>query len=335
MFDRTQGIGGSDAAAVMGLSPWRSRLDVFLEKTHHPHWRPQQVTEAMYWGTLLEDLIANEYAGDAGMDIAHDRDDTQPGMGVVKTRWHPNGVQFGHIDRWAFDKADPDAQNAGILEVKTSSDPDEWVDGVPIYYRVQVQQYMAIVGVEWADVAVLLGSGEPRFRIYREEADPALQMDIEAAVLEFWEQEVKTNTYAGDIEPILRYPAHDESPLLVADEELDGLALRLLALRAEEGDHAAQDAALVKQIQDIVKKAPGATSATWTLSWKAAAPARTVGWEQVATSLWNTLELVRRFTPDPRPDLAPHLAPSLYDTLVSLYTTTSKPSRPFILRARK
>ena len=54
---RKTGIGGSDVAAVLGISPWKSPLDVFLDKTGKS--APEPENDAMYWGTRLETLVAN------------------------------------------------------------------------------------------------------------------------------------------------------------------------------------------------------------------------------------------------------------------------------------
>jgi putative phage-type endonuclease len=55
---RKTGIGGSDAAAAVGLSPYKSPLELWLEKTNRdatlPKPDPQDTTEPVYWGTLLE-----------------------------------------------------------------------------------------------------------------------------------------------------------------------------------------------------------------------------------------------------------------------------------------
>jgi putative phage-type endonuclease len=63
---RRTGIGGSDIAAILGLSPWRTPLDVYRDKVDGAE---QPETEAMRWGRLLEDVIAREYAVRAGVRI--------------------------------------------------------------------------------------------------------------------------------------------------------------------------------------------------------------------------------------------------------------------------
>ena len=58
--ERRTGIGGSDAAAVMGLNPWKSPLDVYLDKTGQLMESPDN--PALYWGRVLEEVVAREYS---------------------------------------------------------------------------------------------------------------------------------------------------------------------------------------------------------------------------------------------------------------------------------
>ena len=48
---RRQGIGGSDAAAIMGLNPWKTPMDIWLEKTGEFLDDEEPENEKMYWGT--------------------------------------------------------------------------------------------------------------------------------------------------------------------------------------------------------------------------------------------------------------------------------------------
>ena len=56
---RSQGIGGSDAAAVAGASDWASPMSVYLEKIGVAP--AIEINEAMYWGTQLENAVATEF----------------------------------------------------------------------------------------------------------------------------------------------------------------------------------------------------------------------------------------------------------------------------------
>src|SRR5690606_15971722 len=56
---RSQGIGGSDIAAIVGVSPWDTPLSIYLRRVGE--LPEKEETEAMYWGTVLEEVVAQEY----------------------------------------------------------------------------------------------------------------------------------------------------------------------------------------------------------------------------------------------------------------------------------
>src|SRR5690606_28440496 len=56
---RRKGIGGSEIAAIAGLSPFETPLSVYLRKIGE--LPDKEETEAMYWGSVLENVIAEEY----------------------------------------------------------------------------------------------------------------------------------------------------------------------------------------------------------------------------------------------------------------------------------
>ncbi|SAL19796.1 endonuclease [Caballeronia telluris] len=70
---RKNGIGGSDAAAAVGLSPYMSPLELWLIKTgrdanlRRPN--PDDTTEPVYWGTLLEPIVAASYTKQTGNKV--------------------------------------------------------------------------------------------------------------------------------------------------------------------------------------------------------------------------------------------------------------------------
>lgn len=67
---RRTGIGGSDAAAAIGLNPYMSALELWLDKTGRadglPRPDPDDTTSPTYWGTLLEPIVAASYRKQTG-----------------------------------------------------------------------------------------------------------------------------------------------------------------------------------------------------------------------------------------------------------------------------
>ncbi|HBO5106289.1 TPA: lambda-exonuclease family protein, partial [Pseudomonas aeruginosa] len=63
---RKQGIGSSDAAAAVGLNPYKSQLELWLEKTGRdtkvPKTDPHDEESPAYWGNVLEPIVAWHYS---------------------------------------------------------------------------------------------------------------------------------------------------------------------------------------------------------------------------------------------------------------------------------
>ena len=70
---RKQGIGSSDAAAAVGLNPYQSQLELWMIKTGRdanlPKPDPNDETSPMYWGTILEPIVANHYVKRTGRKV--------------------------------------------------------------------------------------------------------------------------------------------------------------------------------------------------------------------------------------------------------------------------
>lgn len=172
---RTHGIGGSDAAAVAGLNPWKSPVDVWLEKTgmvSPPDL--DEMNEAAYWGTVLEDLIAKEFTRQTGLKVRRRN-------AILRHPDYP--FMIADVDRLI---TSPD-EGTGVLEVKTTSAwaRDQWDgDRVPDHYMIQLQHYLAVTGCKWGYMAVLIGG--QTYKHVRVERDDELINYLVQIEAEFW-----------------------------------------------------------------------------------------------------------------------------------------------------
>lgn len=177
------GIGGSDAAAAVGLSPYKSQLELWLEKTGRdadlPKPDPSDTTEPIYWGTLLEPIVAAAYTQQTGHRV-------RKVNAVLQHPAHP--FMLANLDREIVGV--PGVQ---ILECKTAGEfgARHWQDGVPDSVQLQTMHQLAVTGQEAADVAVLL-CGQ-RLAVYRIARDDALIAQLIALEAEFWRY-VETDT---------------------------------------------------------------------------------------------------------------------------------------------
>ncbi len=260
-MDRSRGIGGSDAPAILGLSPWRTPLDVYLEKVGEAP--PSTDNAAMYWGRVLEDVLAEEYARRTGAKLRR----------VNRTlvhRQHP--FIIGHVDREVV----AHERGPGILEVETAGRrTDDWgdegTDEVPEHYLAQVQHYLGVTGRSWADVAVLF-LGERQFRIYHVQRDDELVEALVPEEVRFWREHVEPRVPPDPktLEEIrLRWPRHEPGKVAVAPPDVVAAAEQLAALRAEMKALEAREKELLAAIQKAMGDAEqldapdGRVIATW------------------------------------------------------------------------
>ncbi len=180
---RKTGIGGSDAAAAVGLNPYKSQLELWLEKTGRdadlPKPDPNDTAEPIYWGTLLEPIVAAAYSKQTGHRV-------RKCNAVLR---HPTiPFMLANLDREVIGV--PDVQ---ILEAKTAGlfGSRHWQDGVPEYVQLQVMHQLAVSGKQAADVAVLLCGQQ--LAVYRIERDDELIARLIQLEAEFWRY-VETDT---------------------------------------------------------------------------------------------------------------------------------------------
>ena len=170
---RRRGIGGSDASVVLGVNPYRSVLELWLDKTKQ--LEPEEsTTEAAYWGQVLEPVVREEFTKRSGLSVTrvpfllqHD-----------KYRFMLANLD-GMIDDPVYGKC--------VFEAKTSSayKAEEWETGIPVSYYAQVQHYLAVTGWQGAYIAALIGGNDFIYRfITRDEGYIAMLIEEEQR---FWD----------------------------------------------------------------------------------------------------------------------------------------------------
>lgn len=209
---RQRGIGGSDAAVACGLSRWKSRLMLYLEKTSAEV--DETNTECMYWGTVMEPVLRQEFAKRTGFKV-------QEIPFMFAYREYP--WMLANIDGLV---TEPDGTKA-LLEIKTANGfkAKEWEDGLPQEYYLQIQHYLAVCDLPKAYVAVLIGGNDFRyFPIGRDEETIQLIIALEA---EFWsyvekQEQPPVDEKSGDGLAML-YPKSDSKTTILLPEEADSI----------------------------------------------------------------------------------------------------------------
>ena len=247
---RQTGIGGSDVAAIIGISKWRTALDVYNSKIGDVE---DVDNVSMEWGRRLEPVIRQAYADKTGrtVDIPVD---------MFRSTEHP--FMVANVDGLCEDR---------VVEIKTARTSQDWgdegTDKIPDYYLTQVQHYMTVTGKKLCDVAVLIGASD--FRIYTVKHDPELEALIVQAEEEFWKHvENRIPPEPRTLEECKAAFPQSIKAEIEADEQI-ALSLSSLAeVRKNLAELKETESALLAKIQGYMKDNDtltlnGAVAATW------------------------------------------------------------------------
>lgn len=261
---RKQGIGGSDAAAAVGLSPYKSQLELWMEKTGRdadlPKIDPHDTTHPTYWGTLLEPIVAASYTQQTGRKVRK----------VNAVLQHPEfPFMLANLDREIVG-----VRGVSILECKTAGEwgAKLWREGVPEYVQIQVQHQLAVTGKEAADVAVLIcGQKLEVHRIHRDEDLIANLITLEAL---FWGYVTSDTPPPADgsesADRALRclYPGHSGTIDFSEDRNLSFTFSDLVNLKADIKQREEQAELLKQTLQQAMGDAEVAQFETGRVSFK-------------------------------------------------------------------
>lgn len=174
---RKLGLGGSDAGAVCGLNPYRTAMEVYLDKTSE---NIEDVdNEAMRQGREFEEYVAMRFTEATGKKVRRANfmfyDERNPFM-------------LADVDRMVV------GENAG-LECKTASPymEDRWKNGrIPLHYLAQCHHYMSVCNADAWYIAVLIYGRE--FKWHKIERDEEMMADLVRIEKDFWENHVLKKT---------------------------------------------------------------------------------------------------------------------------------------------
>ena len=248
---RKRGIGSSDAAAAVGLNPYKSQLELWLEKTGRdnslPKLDPQDEESLAYWGNILEPIVASHYTKRSGHRVRR----------INAVLQHPDprlSWMLANIDREVIG-----ADDVQILECKTAgiNGARLWKEGVPEYVQLQVMHQLAVTGKQAADVAVLLGG--QHLDIHRVERDDSLiarLIDLERL---FWDYVVSDTpppadgSVSSDLALRCLYPADDgQSVDFTDDRRLSDAFTELKAIRQSIAEQETVEAQLKQTLQQAM-----------------------------------------------------------------------------------
>lgn len=275
---RKSGIGGSDAAAAVGLNPHKSALALWMEKTSREgelrYPDPTDTREPVFWGALLEPIVAAAYTQQTGNKVRK----------VNAVLRHPTvPYMLANLDREIVGA--PDVQ---ILECKTAGEFGArlWKEGVPEYVQLQVQHQLAVTGKQAADVAVLL-CGQ-KLEVHRIQRDEALIAHLILLEGHFWRHVTEDKPPPPDgsesADQALRalYP-RDRGQTLdwSANLVMSAVFADLLAVRQQLETQSRLEASLKQQIQQHMGEATRVRFEQGSITWRRSKESEAVDLERL------------------------------------------------------
>ena len=201
--ERKKGIGGSDAAVILGLNPYKNNIRLWEEKTGKV--QAEDISDKPYvkYGTQAEDLLRELFKLDFPQyEVSHDENT------IIKHPKYP--FLFASLDGQLVDK---ETGELGILEIKTtnilqSMQKKKWKEKIPDNYFCQVLHYLNVTGYSFAILKAQLKydfDGDIKletrhYKINRCDFEEDIK-ELEKAEVEFWTKYVEK-----DIQPPLELP---------------------------------------------------------------------------------------------------------------------------------
>lgn len=234
-IDRTVSIGGSDVAAILGISPFRTPLDVWREKVLGQ--RDTIDTPATRAGERFEPHVLAAYS--AQLPAGSKVEKPNPTVDGYR-RASPDGIAT--VGGWPR-----------LVEIKTTIFGHDWgsdgSEGIPLHYAMQAMWYLDLLQIEEADFPVLLWPYEMRdllglspaeivaeceTRTLRLRYSATAAASMRDAVDRFWRENVlaKVPPPSRDLADAKRLVWSDPGSTREADEELIGLMLRRDEIKA-------------------------------------------------------------------------------------------------------
>jgi predicted phage-related endonuclease len=248
--DRPTGLGASELASIAGLSPWRTPLDVWLDKME-----PSEIERNDYQqlGLDLEGFLVHSIEGARRNTLTH----SHPDWPVVRLFATPDGI----ADR-----------GTTLVEAKSVTHGlADWADGaIPEHYVIQAYGQLACHPLaQRVKFAVLLG-GRPAYRTLEHPGQPVIDELVESA-MRWWANYIVRETVPPPINDddrwtIARRGSRGDRMSRLATPDEQAAADDLLEVRARIGELEAQEKEVRLRLAELASGADIA-GAGWKATW--------------------------------------------------------------------
>jgi putative phage-type endonuclease len=304
LLARQQGLGGSDIAAVVGLSPFKRPIDIFVGKTEAIEFG-EDVREFMRWGNLLEPVIRAEYAARSQQEVVFGLD-IAPFFPGRSAEWDGQTIVHAEDRNWMLGTPDGIHRNSDSgLEIKNSGFKGEgWgtpgTDEIPDHYMIQCQWYMAVTGRPRWDVAVLFSGN--RLETFHLERNDDLISELVSTGEWFWNDRVlkRIPPPVDYTESYARYLGRKYSlasgDVLPATEEIAFMAMDLEATQATRKECEEREQLLKNQLGELLGGFQKSRGDFGSVNWIRPKQGTRIDWESVAKALGPSNELIAEHT---------------------------------------
>lgn len=253
LAQRRAGIGASDLAAVLGISPWKTPLELYLDK--RGELPPQADNPTLRRGRLLEPLVLDFYVDETGRPITRQQEHV--------------------VDGWKMATLDGfDAEALAPVEAKTVNAfaarefGAHGSDDVPLHYAAQVHWQIMLTGAGCGYLAALIGSDD--FRIFELKRDRDLEQLLVARAGEFWQrvQDGRPPEPTSEADVRLLYP-RDAGSQITATPDIADDVLQLAGVKEQIKTLEQHEAGLTGKIKTylgehaVLIDSAGRALATW------------------------------------------------------------------------
>ena len=186
--ERKNGIGGSDAATIIGLNPYKTNIQLWEEKTGRREATDISDKPYVQYGTYAEEHLRELFKLDFPQYEVSHQENT-----IIKHPKYP--FLFASLDGQLVDK---ETGELGILEIKTtnilqSMQKEKWKDKIPDNYYCQVLHYLNVTGYSFVILKAQLKydyDGDIKletrhYKILRKDVEKDIQM-LQDSEISFW-----------------------------------------------------------------------------------------------------------------------------------------------------
>lgn len=316
---RKEGLGGTDVAAIVGVHPWRSPLDVYAEKLGLVDPQPTNVN--MRYGSAVEGFVLDEYGRETGQRVIR----------LGRRMWKHKDIVIwqGTPDGLVVDGPGVEAKTVSFSQRSKWGD-ELGSDDVPQHVRCQVTWYAPLLEREIMDVAVWFSGVE--FSMYRVPRETALVEALSEAAQRFWRDHIIAEvpppldaSKAAEAYLKKMFPANALGPKAATPEE-EILLLQLWNSRMTTKIAKDMEDTLENQVKAIIGEHEGIETERIRALWKRTKDGVKVDWEAVVGEIRRQL------------DVLPHDVPftdSLLDEIVQQHTAPKPGVRRFTFNVKE